>query len=778
MIRSVFLLVISVLVAHATVAQDCSTLALSVTSKSNFNGFNTSCTGTSDGSFTVAASGGTGPYFFSMDGGFENTTGVFTGLPSGNYTTMVRDANNCEKQILVNLTMPTVLTGVAFVTSNYNGQDLSCAGSSDGTIMVVAIGGVSPYTYSLVELPGNITGQVSGIFTNLSAGTYSVKITDSNGCNVTTFAVTIDPPAPLLATSSITSSYNGYQVSCAGASDATITIAAFGGTAPYVYSFDQNPFNTSGMMSGVFTEIPAGGVYTFTVRDVNSCAAVTVPVIVSEPIPLAATGAVTSNYNGFGISCHNSSDGQLTTVATGGTGQYTYIIDQRPENVTGRSTGIFTGISSGVYTVTVRDVNNCLVSSPLVTLSQPSMLTANAIIDNGLPENCSDAQISVSATGGTASYTYHLEETINEDGVFSGLANGAYSILVRDLNGCVGLTPVQNVNQPTNLTMIVVPENTSCFGSQDGTITVTASGGSGYQFTLLESPENLTGLTTGIFTGLSAGDYTTRVRDQNQCEKTSSPTVISTPAEIITQISVSSNYNGAQISCAGAMDGKITVAAEGGIGGVFVYTLDGFPEQVNTSGAIFNGLGPGQYFVSVKDGSGCEASTTFVSLTEPQQITLQSIITSTPNNEGAVEVVVQGGTEPYNFLWSDGSTLQNLLNAASGEYSVQVKDANECSLSESFTIPLVVGLPEDDEELIHVLYDKQSGEAYLSCAINAPANVSIRLYSVRGAMLYATDKHQDTGTHQYILSSRLIPNLYIVKVGINQKVIIQKFVVF
>lgn len=200
--------------ASSLFSQDCSTLVLTLVTKSNYNGFNIKCAGDVNGSFEVSASGGIAPYMFSVNGAALSSSGVFSTLPAGDHTVTVRDGNSCEKQLVVNLTTPAALVATAIVTSNYNGQQLSCFGNSDGTITAIASGGATPYSYSLVGFPGNTSGNNTGIYSNLSAGMYSIKITDNNGCNFTTLTVTINAPSSLQIVSAITSNYNGAHVSC------------------------------------------------------------------------------------------------------------------------------------------------------------------------------------------------------------------------------------------------------------------------------------------------------------------------------------------------------------------------------------------------------------------------------------------------------------------------------------------------------------------------------------------------------------------------------------
>lgn len=586
----------------------------------------------------------------------------------------------------------------------------------------------------------------------------------------------------LLATAAITSNYNGNQISCFGASDGIITVIATGGATPYTFSFDQFPANLSGVTTGVFTNIPAGGGYTFSVRDANNCIQTTIQLMVVQPPALVVFGDAITNYNGFDISCTGNSNGALAGIASGGTGSYQYVLLRNgspSQNTTGTNTGIFSSLNAATYVVSVRDQNFCPSISPPIVMTEPPVITANTSFDNGTLENCSDASIMVTASGGTGSfYTYKLgENTTGEmSGTFTGLTNGSYSVEVRDLNGCVRIAPSLEIDQPNNLSLNLITTDVSCFGDADGQIAATANGGSGYTYILLENPTNVTGINSGVFTDLNAGAYTVWVRDGNQCE-TTSPVMISSPTEITASIAITSNYNDAHISCAGELDGAITVQASGGTG-MFLYTLNGTGVATNSGAVVFTSLGAGDYQATAEDANGCEIVTSTVTLTQPEQLTVESTITNIDGDEGSIELTVDGGTAPYAFAWSNESTQEDLINVPSGNYTVEVTDANDCLLTDSFIIPLYVGIPEENETSIVVLYDSYSGKPYLSCLLNSTADVSIHLFDLKGTTNYSASSRQQAGLQQYNLSSNLRPGLYIARVRVNEKTYAKKFIVF
>jgi PKD repeat protein len=645
-------------------------------------------------------------------------TGIFTGLVAGTYTVTVTDLNGCTKTTAnITVSNPPVVTASAAVTSNYNGSQISCSGSSDGIITVTAGGGTGALSYLLVELPGNVTGAVSGVFTGLPAGTYTVTVTDVNGCSKTTLPVTITAPTPVVAAMAVTSDYNGSQISCNGASDGRLTVTASGGTGVLKYVLDQIPLNISGLNTGIFTGVPAG-TYTVTVTDKNNCTAVTAPVTITQPPAILLSANITSNYNGSMVSCNGSSDGVITASASGGTGVLTYTILQMPGNLTGAASGIFTGLPAGTYTIRVYDINNCQVTAPNLVIVNPPAITATGAVTsnyNGSHVTCfgsSDGMITITAAGGTGALSYVLDQipanvTGAASGIFTGVPAGNYTVTVTDLNGCTKVTPNITVNNPPAVTASAVVTSNyngsqiSCSGVSDGRITVTSSGGTGARtYLLVEIPGNVTGAASGIFTGLPAGTYTVTVTDVNGCNMTTAPVTITAPASVIAAAAVTSNYFGSQLSCFGASDGRVTVTASGGTG-VLAYTLVEIPANVTGAvSGVFTGLPAGTYTFTVTDKNLCSTVTLPVTITPPPALTIAVNIISNYNgrniscfgaSDGRAEAVVTGGTGSYSYIWySDpamtipiGQLTSTAINLVAGDYFVKVTDINGCMISGS-----------------------------------------------------------------------------------------------
>lgn len=300
-------------------------------SGSNTNQVNVTCFGNHTGSFTITGSGGTPTYQYSLDGGAFQASGTFSDLAAGTYTVTVSDANNCTFNILVNVIQPlSGLTVAITVPAN-----VLCKGEATGSASVTGTGGTLPYTYSWNTVPTQTTATAI----NLAAGTYIVTVTEAGGCTATA-TITITEPV-LAITASISSQTNE---TCSGQSTGNATITTTGGTSPYTYSWNTIPEQTTTTATGL-----AAGTFIVTVSDAAGCSN-TANVTITQPVALIATITDQVNEN-----CAGNADGSITVESSGGTPAYQYSLD----GGTSQSSGTFSNLIAGSYTVTVQDAGNC-----------------------------------------------------------------------------------------------------------------------------------------------------------------------------------------------------------------------------------------------------------------------------------------------------------------------------------------------------------------------------------------------------------------------------------
>ncbi|MCB1715851.1 MAG: HYR domain-containing protein, partial [Candidatus Competibacteraceae bacterium] len=604
-----------------------------------------SCYGGADGTATVKPQGGTEPYTFMWSNGSTDKT--VTGLGAGTYTAMVIDANGCIATTVVAIDEPSDAVTITFS----NLQDADCAGSMDGQATAAASGGVAPYDFvwSTGQVNQNTTTSVA---TNLSAGSYTVTVTDANGCeNIA--SITIGDPNGLMLTV-----MNVDHEACQGDNDGSATVSALGGTAPYTYLW------SNGQTGPVANNLSAG-TYTVTVTDANICEAVQT-VVVDEPTPVIAT--IISSED---VSCHGDNDGTATVDVTGGIGGYTYAWSN------GATTATATGLNAGLtYTVTVTDANGCETTAG-ITLDEPDELTA--FIAGSTDVNClngADGTATVHAQGGTAPYIYAWNNG-SADQTATSLSAGTYTVIVTDANGCMVTTSV-TIDEPVTSVSVAISNvmNPDCQGNMDGTATATASGGIGGYAYLWSN-----GQTTATATNLTAGTYMVTATDANGCEAVAT-IVLTDPNGLVAIVTGT-----VDVSCNGDNDGAAAITA---FGGSAPYTYQWPLSAGGQTGAIVSGLSAGQHLVTVTDAGGCQA-VVLVDIDEPTDIIAEVILTTDEtcygSHDGTARVFATGGIPPYRYLWSNGQSSALATGLSGGIlYTVTVTDDHNCTTTTSVTV--------------------------------------------------------------------------------------------
>ena len=547
-------------VSSVVISEPATGVSVSVTSVADPD-----CEGATTGSITASAAGGVGPYMYLWSDGQTGATA--SGLSAGTYVVTATDANGCTASVSQLLVDPTGI--IATIVSSTN---IQCNGESTGSATVEGSGGSGSYTY----LWSN--GQITATATGLSAGSYTVTVTEDgvSGCEAVAF-VEITEPTDLI--SEIISSSD---VSCFGAGDGTALVNATGGTTPYSYEWSDG--QTTAMASNL-----APGSYDVTVTDANGCEAVPVVVISGplEGLDITSTPAVITD-----VSCNGGDDGSIDITTTGGTGPYSYAWSSG-DNIEDPST-----LSAGTYNVTVTDANGCTIVGGLYAVGEPMEVTASAVVDSQPDcEGEATGSATASGSGGTGSYEY-LWSDGQVTATAAGLSAGTYLVTVTDANGCEAVASVL-LSDPTGITATIVSStNLSCFGDTDGSATVEGSGGSGsYTYEWSTSPVQ-TGPTA---TGLSAGQYTVTVTEDGVpgCEAVAY-IEITEPAELNGElVSVTDE------SCDGAETGSATVSANGGVA---PYSYVWPASAGSQTGPTASNLGEGTYQVTITDNNACEAT--------------------------------------------------------------------------------------------------------------------------------------------------------------------------
>ena len=443
---------------------------------------NVTCFGANDGTITITSpSGGYGTYEYSINGGSTwSATGSFTGLQPATFDVRIRDAAYTACESVLNGAL--VITGPTVLGGTVTGTNVTCFGANNGVISISnPAGGYGTYEYTV---DGGVNWSTSGIFNNLQPGTYDVRIRDAahTGCEIVlNAALAITQPAVL--TASVTST----NVTCFGSSDGTISIInPAGGYGTYEYSINGGgSWNVTGLFTGL---VP--GNYNVRIRDAanNSCV-----VILNSALQITQPPVLNAVVTPTMVTCNGANDGIISiTVPTGGYGTYEFSING---GSSWQSSGLFTNLVPGNYNVQIRDASQTgcvIILNSALAITQPAQLSAAVGSTNVTCFGANDGRITItSPTGGYGTYEYSINAggSWQLAGTYTNLTPGAYDVRIRDAvhTGCIiTLNPQLIITEPAALTATVNSTNVTCFGANNGIITITgATGGYGtYEYSI------------------------------------------------------------------------------------------------------------------------------------------------------------------------------------------------------------------------------------------------------------------------------------------------------
>ena len=427
----------------------------------------------------IAAGSGVPPYQYSLNGGPLQSSNLFTGLSVGSYTVYATDINGCGT------TLTETVNRIGNLGVGYTSINSACSGTNNGSITILPPSLYTPIQYSM----NNGAPQTSNIFNGLAAGTYTINVTDAIGCTGST-NITISQGAGIVAT------YSATPTSCSGSNNGTITVNASGGTSPYQYSINGGAPQANNVFTGLAT-----GTYSIRVTDASGCITI-LSVPVNPGTPLNATVVKTD------VNCNGGTDGTITVTIANGAPPYQYSLD----NTNWQTNNNFTGLAPGTYTVYYKDNNACSNSQPVI-ISQPPLLSLSV---TSQPPRCfrySDGIISVIPTGGESPYQYSMDGIAYQNGNSFNVPAGAYTVYVKDNNGCVK-TQAVTITQPPPFTATLSTVDATCNGGADGQILVVPDGGTGpYYYTVTTPP--LQPLPNVI--NVAPGIYNVMLSDANVC---------------------------------------------------------------------------------------------------------------------------------------------------------------------------------------------------------------------------------------------------------------------
>lgn len=578
-----------------------------------------------------------------------------TGLVSGNYTLTVTDINGC-----VATAGPINVGNIPGPVINESGIVLTneTCGLGNGSITGITASGTGlTYDWSGTSTPGTD-------YTNLSAGNYTLTVTNNLGCTATSGPHTIiNAPGPVISTASMVIS----DEHCGNNNGSITGITVTGGSGALTYSWNSGAYSTLNI-SGL-----TAGNYTLVVNDANGCTSTTGPHAIND---IAGPAVDATNMVITPETCLGN-DGSITGITATGAGTLNYAWNLVPS-----ASPDLTGENAGNYILTVTDAFGCFTASGPHAIPQtpgPSIDATGIVILN---ETCTAGNgeiYGISATGN--GLTYEWNSVSSPGPSLTNASAGTYTLLVTDNIGCVasaGPYTITDAPGPVLSAANAVIADEHC-DSDDGSITgITVSGGTG----TINYSWNAGAYTTLDITGLSAGTYNLVATDANGCTATSGPhnvQNIAGPSINTTNMVITPE------SCAGG-DGSITGITATGTGAL-TYEWN----NAVSAGTDLTNVPAGNYTLEVSDAFGCTATSGPHAINGAVVMTLDSsnlVITPTGCAFGTGEIEglqVTGGINPV-VSWSNSQSTLDIQNLTANTYTITVTDDQNCTITANFVV--------------------------------------------------------------------------------------------
>jgi hypothetical protein len=577
-------------------------------------------------------------------GGFtSNQQNPTVSLPGNYIGTVTNTVNGCTRSdtvaVIQNITQPGATASVS--------GPITCATPS---VTLMGSSPSQPVTY-VWSGPNGFSSTQQNPTVNI-AGSYSLTVTwGANGCTSTaTVAVTQNTTPPV---ASIAAPAN---LNC---NNATVQLNATASSQGANFTYLWTTANGH-IVSGETTLTPivdAAGTYNLLVTNTtNGCTATANTTVVQTP-PVTATASATN------VSCNGGSNGSATATPGGGAGTFTYAWSN------GGNTATISNLPAGTYTVTVTDGENCTATAT-ATVTQPAILLANASATGETANGANNGTATAAPTGGTPAYTY-LWSNGGTTQTITNLAPGNYTVTVTDANACTAVQTVTVNSFNCNISATISTTNVTCNGANNGTGTANVSGGA---MPITYTWSN--GGNTQTISNLAPGTYSVSILDGNNCPASLTANITEPPV-------FSANATATAETGQGANDGTATAQPTGGTSPYAYLWSNGGTTQTITN------LAPGSYTVTTTDANNCTANQTVIvnSFNCNATASISAINVSCPGgSDGQATVTLNGGTLPFDYLWSNGDTTATTSNLSVGTYSVTVVDADNCAVSQSVNI--------------------------------------------------------------------------------------------
>ncbi|MEO8238795.1 MAG: T9SS type A sorting domain-containing protein [Flavobacterium sp.] len=714
---------------------------------------NITCNGNSNAELTASVTGGVKEYTFEW---LNTTTGVkhssvestdstdpdtiiskASGLGAGNYVVSVKDKENNTLYGTNTFT----ITQPEKLAFTYTKEDVSCSGGSNGTVTVTITGGTKntditkPYT--IISSGGTADNQ-NGIVSGLTAGTYTIKITDVNGCQTPEQTIVIsEPQNSVYIANEIITPATGF-----GLLTGKIEITVAGGTAGYTYQWKNNSGSIVGTNSPTLNSVPAG-TYTVLVTDSKSCTTTNNYTIQQPTKPVLTETHLQSKCNGLLGSLEAIANGGATYTQNQSDRIYTYKLKNKTSGVITAITGNlaqFTDIADGDYSLTATDISGIDSNTIDVQFKQPTPILVS--LDSKTNIKCfgdQDGAIAISVSGGTPfltngppEYNYQWKKkntTTNNYENFTpttltSLSQGIYAVEVRDANynagdvsHCIGVLENIEITQPADFSFDIdkiTYKNPSGVNGNDGTLHFEITGGKSnyeYKFYTKDVSGNENVITTISnsslkivdFNGLIKDHYYISAKDDTGCIKYADFDFRDNP------LTVSVNQT-QMISCYDANNAILNINANGGFG---TKTISWYRNNVllsNENNLSLLNVKPGNYYAVIKDSKKVEVISTTINITQPELVVFsmtQEPVKCFDDSNGKITLTASGGNGNFRYryfykgsLINDWQNFSNgvnttISNLAEGEYTIQVEDKQQCKSTDGvikITSPAVLNI--------------------------------------------------------------------------------------
>lgn len=690
-----------------------------------------SCHNSTDGSIAVQPTGGTAPFSILWSNGAVSS--VNQNLAPGTYTVTVTDQRGCTATKSFELSAPDSIS-----INIVNSMNASCNGAMNGSILLSASGGIQPFSY----LWSN--GNNSNLLNDVSAGIYSVTVSDSKNCQKTASYTVGTNSSFMIGTPTVT------DITCGGDSIGLIILPTVSG---FVY-------NWSNGRTGAILDSLKAGIYSVIATDSNNCQSIPLSISVKEN-PRLKSSLVAADT----LLCPREVNGFLDTELSGGIGKLKFKWN------TGDTTNLkLENLVAGLYQNRVVDSLGCVDTFRYAVIAIPDINVDTAFIISPTCFGSNNGQLSLGLTGGYKDFRYNWSNGATTD-TLRRVRAGTYIVTISDSNNCSIIDTV-SVAQPDSIIVNLLITNETLAGAMDGSVVLTATGGTAPYDVVWAS-----GQTGFEIDGLVPGVYRYILTDSKGCTRAGIAVVGGG------ECSFTFDYTKTDPTCFNSFDGAIILNLPSASSDYNIDLIKGN----NIITADLNKLDAGTYTVIVTDNLNCVfvQENIILQSTNPA-IVLDSLLVVKPKGaagkDGRLEIIVSGGVTPFTYTWTKNGDVVGIKNFVDGLgvgiYRVAVTDAAGCMLlvrdiqleGASAVEDLLVGhlelYPNPVSKIIHIRSDYSHVIKSVQLFDNKGQSIGSKI------LVSASEAHVDLDAIGQVQNG-----VYLLKIEVNDEILIKKIIV-